>query len=49
MGVTEGDNGDGCDLAWTWCKYDLKTSDNCSWARVRRVMQESIFRAAYVW
>ena len=38
-GVTEGHSGDGCDLASTWCKYDLRKEDLfvLSWARVRQV------------
>ena len=37
-------SGDGCDLASTWCKYDLRKGDLSvlSWARVRRVRQGSI-------
>ena len=34
-----GHSGDGCDLASTLCKYDLFV---LSWARVQRVMRESI-------
>ena len=36
--VTEGHSGDGCVLASTLCKYDLKKGDLfvLSWARVRR-------------
>ena len=39
-----GHSGDGCDLASTLCKYDLRKGDLfvLSWARVRRVKQESI-------
>ena len=35
---------DGCDLASTLCKYDLRKGDLfvLSWARVRRVRRESI-------
>ena len=34
--------GDGCDLASTLCKYDLRKGDLfvLGWARVRRVMRE---------
>ena len=34
-----GHSGDGCDLASTLCKYDLRNGDLfiMSWARVRRV------------
>ena len=37
--LQRGNNGDGCDLALTLCKYDLKKGDLfvLSWARVRRV------------
>ena len=37
-------DGDGCDLASTLCKYDLRKGDLIvmSWARVRRVRLESI-------
>ena len=37
-------SGDGCDLASTLCKYDLRKGDLfvLSWARVRRVRRESI-------
>ena len=43
VSVTE-DSGDGCDLASTLCKYDLRKGDLFvpSWARVRRVRQGSI-------
>ena len=36
--------GDGCDLASTLCKYDLRKSDLfvMSWERVRRVWRGSI-------
>ena len=39
MGVTKGNSGDGCDLASTLCKYDLRRSDLIilPWARVLRV------------
>ena len=37
----EGHSGDGCDLASTMCKYDLRKGDLfvLSWATVRRVRQ----------
>ena len=37
-----GHSGDGCDLALTLCKYDLRKGDLfvLSWARVRRLMRE---------
>ena len=36
-----GNSGDGCDLASTLCRYDLRKGDLfvTSWARVRRVRQ----------
>ena len=42
MDVTEGHNGDGCVLALTLCKYDLRKGDLfvLSWARVRQVRRE---------
>ena len=42
--VTEGASGDGCVLASTLCKYDLRKGDLfvLSWARVRRVRRGSI-------
>ena len=38
-----GHNGDGCDLASTLCKYDLRKRDLfvLSWARVRQVRRGS--------
>ena len=38
-------SGDGCDLASTLCKYDLRKGDLfvLSWARVRRVRRGSIY------
>ena len=49
--VTEGHSGDGCVLASTLCKYDLRKGDLfvLSWARVQRVRRGSLFRAANVW
>ena len=37
--LQRGHSGDGCDLAMTLCKYDLRKGDLfvLSWARVRRV------------
>ena len=37
VGVAEGHTGDGCDLASTLCKYDLREGDLfvLSWERVR--------------
>ena len=42
--LQRGNSGDGCDLASTLCKYDLRNGDLfvLSWARVRRVRQGSI-------
>ena len=47
VGVAEGHSGDGCDLASTLCKYDLRKENLfvLSWARVRRVRRGSIFSA----
>ena len=49
--LQSGHRGEGCDLASTLCKYDLKKGDLfvLSGVRVQRVRQESIFRAASVW
>ena len=40
----KGHSGDGCDLASTLCKYDLRTGDLfiLSWARVRQVKRGSM-------
>ena len=42
--LQRGNSGDGCDLASTLCKYDLKKGDLfvLSWARVRRGRRGSI-------
>ena len=42
--LQRGHSGDGCDLAWTLCKYDLRKGDLffLSWTRVRRVRRGSI-------
>ena len=42
--LQNGNSGDGCDLASTLCKYDLRKGDLfvLSWARVRRVRRGSI-------
>ena len=42
--LQRGPSGDGCDLASTLCKYDLRKGDLfvLSWTRVRRVIRESI-------
>ena len=44
VSVTGGHSGDGCDLASTLCKYDLRKGDLfvLSWARMRRVIQGRI-------
>ena len=44
-------SGDGCDLASTLYKYDLRKGDIfvLSWARVRRVRLGIIYKAANVW
>ena len=43
--LQRGHSGDGCDLASTLCKYDLRKGDLflLSWARVRRVRRGSLF------
>ena len=43
--LQRGHSGDGCDLASTLCRYDLRKDDFfvLSWARVRRVRRGSIF------
>ena len=42
-----GHSGDECDLASTWCKFDLRKGDLyvLSWAMVRRVRRGSISSA----
>ena len=42
--LQRGNSGDGCDLASTFCKYDLRKGDLfvLSWTRVRRVRWGSI-------
>ena len=50
--LQRGHSGDGCVLASTLCKYDLRKGDLfvLSWARVRRVRRGSISsEAASVW
>ena len=47
-------SGDGCDLASTLCKYDLRKGDlfDPSWAWLRRVRKRAgkyLFTAANVW
>ena len=52
MTTTTTSGGDGCDLASTLCKYDLRMGDLfvLSWERVRRVRtRKYLFRAAYLW
>ena len=48
--LQSGNIGDGCDLAWTLCKYDLRKGDLfvLRWARVRRVRQGSISSALLI-
>ena len=43
--LQRGHSGDGCDLASTLCKYDLRKGRPfvLTWARVRRVRRGSIF------
>ena len=43
--LQRGHSGDGCDLASTFCKYDLRKVNLLvlSWARVRRVRRGSIY------
>ena len=45
VSVKRGHSGDGCDLASTMCKYDLRKGDLfvLSWARVRRVKRGPIY------
>ena len=45
--LPRGHSGDGCDLALTLCKYDLRKGDLfvLSWVRVRRVRRGIIFSA----
>ena len=45
--LQRGHSSDGCDLASTLCKYDLRKGDLfvLSWARVRRVRRECISSA----
>ena len=42
--LQRGHSGDGCELASTLCKYDLRKGDLfvLSWAKVQRVRRESI-------
>ena len=46
-----GHSGDGCDLASTLCKYDLRKGDLfvLTWASVRRDAGKYLFSAANVW
>ena len=51
VGVLQrGHSVDGCDLASTLCKYDLRKGDLFvrSWARVRRVRRRSISSELFV-
>ena len=49
--LQRGHSGDGCVLASTLCKYDLRKGDLfvLSWARVRRVRWGSISSELLVW
>ena len=49
--LQRGHSGDGCVLASTLCKYDLRKGDLfvLSWARVRRVRGGSIFSDVCIW
>ena len=49
--LQRGHSGDGCVLASTLCKYDLRKGDLfvLSWARVRRVRRGSISSELLVW
>ena len=50
--LQRGHSGDGCVLASTLCKYDLRKGDLfvLRWARMRRVWWgKALFRAACVW
>ena len=50
--LQRGHSGDGCVMASTLCKSDLRKGDwfVLSWARVRRMRRgRSLFRAANVW
>ena len=42
--LQRGHSGDGCDLASTFCNYDLRKGDlfDLSWERVRRVRRKTI-------
>ena len=48
--LQRGHSGDGCVLALTLCKYDLRKGDSfvLSWARVQRVMRGSLSSALLV-
>ena len=45
--VIKGASGDGCDLASTLCKYDLRKGDLflLSWERVRRVRRKVLLQS----
>ena len=46
-----GQSGDGCVLASTLCKYDLRKGDLfvLSWARVRRMRRGRVSSALKIW
>ena len=48
--LQSGNSGDGCVLALTLCKYDVRNGDLfvLSWARVRRVIPGSISSALLI-
>ena len=49
--LQRGHSGDGCVLASTLCKYDLRKGDLfvLSWARVRRVRRGSLSSVMLMW
>ena len=49
--LQRGHSGDGCDLASTLCKYDLRKGELFvrGWARVRRVRRGSISSELLMW
>ena len=49
--LQRGHSGDGCDLALTLCKYDLRKEDLfvLRWVRVRQVMRGSISSELLMW
>ena len=49
--LQRGNSGNGCELASTFCKCDLRKVDLfvLSWTSVQRVRRGSVFRSANVW